>query len=130
MRRKKLQTGLEPYRTMNVPFRNVIAPVNPAAICLSAGRGFFDLTTTPEGGSETDVQQGMRDMRHRKEALPEIDSELQAHIGRHLKAAYEDILNQPVPDRFSQLLSELGKAEGAPGVGQEEGRNDGKVLRS
>jgi hypothetical protein len=42
-----------------------------------------------------------------------MDPELQAHIGRHLKAAYDDILNQPVPDRFRDLLQLLGEKEGA-----------------
>jgi hypothetical protein len=37
----------------------------------------------------------------------EIDSELQAHIGRHLKASYDDILGQDVPDRFRDLLEQL-----------------------
>ena len=49
---------------------------------------------------------------------PEIDSELQAHIGRHLKASYEDILSQDVPDRFVELLAKLEakqKPEGPEG---------------
>lgn len=42
---------------------------------------------------------------------PEIDSELQAHIGRHLKASYDDILGQDVPDRFLELLQKLEAKE-------------------
>ncbi len=42
---------------------------------------------------------------------PEIDSELQAHIGRHLKASYDDILGQDVPDRFMELLQQLEARE-------------------
>jgi len=30
------------------------------------------------------------------------------HIGRHLKAIYDDVLNQPIPDRFLDLLNQLG----------------------
>ena len=30
------------------------------------------------------------------------------HIGRHLKAIYDDVLNQPIPDRFLDLLNKLG----------------------
>ncbi len=30
------------------------------------------------------------------------------HIGRHLKAIYDDVLNQPIPDRFLDLLTQLG----------------------
>jgi hypothetical protein len=29
------------------------------------------------------------------------------HIGRHLKAIYDDVLNQPIPDRFLDLLNQL-----------------------
>lgn len=29
------------------------------------------------------------------------------HIGRQLKAVYDDVLNQPVPSRFMDLLHEL-----------------------
>jgi hypothetical protein len=43
---------------------------------------------------------------------PEIDSELQAHIGRHLKASYDDILSQNVPDRFLDLLAQLEAKQG------------------
>jgi hypothetical protein len=40
-----------------------------------------------------------------------VDGELQAHIGRKLKAAYDDILGQPVPDRFLELLKALEEKE-------------------
>ena len=52
----------------------------------------------------------MRD-QSRIDQGPEIDSELQAHIGRHLKASYDDILSQNVPDRFLDLLSQLEAKE-------------------
>jgi len=48
---------------------------------------------------------------NRAERGPELDSELQAHIGRHLKASYEDILGQDVPDRFLELLAKLEARE-------------------
>ena len=31
------------------------------------------------------------------------------HIGLHLKAVYDDVLNQPIPDRFLDLLAQLEK---------------------
>ncbi|HVB90034.1 MAG TPA: NepR family anti-sigma factor [Beijerinckiaceae bacterium] len=34
------------------------------------------------------------------------------HISRQLKAVYDDMLNQPVPDRFIDLLSQLDSASG------------------
>ncbi|GLK78536.1 NepR family anti-sigma factor [Methylopila turkensis] len=52
-------------------------------------------------------------MSERKTAETEVDQDVQAHIGRQLRAGYVDILNQPVPDRFLELLAELDKAQGA-----------------
>jgi hypothetical protein len=52
-----------------------------------------------------------RKMAQSDKGSPEIDSELQAHIGRHLKASYDDILVQDVPDRFLELLQSLEKKE-------------------
>ena len=34
------------------------------------------------------------------------------HIGRQLKAVYDDVLNQPVPDRFLDLLRQLDSDNG------------------
>jgi hypothetical protein len=42
---------------------------------------------------------------------PNIDAPIQRHIGQKLKDSYEDLVNQPVPDRFRQLLEELERQE-------------------
>lgn len=42
---------------------------------------------------------------------PEIDQRIQNHLGRKLKDAYEDLVRQPVPDKFHQLLDELERKE-------------------
>ncbi len=36
-----------------------------------------------------------------------IEPELQDHIGRQLRAVYNEILEEPVPDRFLRLLADL-----------------------
>ncbi len=36
-------------------------------------------------------------------------TELQAHIGRQLRAIYDSVVNQPVPDRFLELLEAAGR---------------------
>lgn len=64
--------------------------------------------------------QPVRD-ENRAERGPEIDSELQAHIGRHLKASYDDILGQDVPDRFLELLQKL-EAKEKEGGGPKGGK--------
>src|SRR5580698_6063518 len=38
---------------------------------------------------------------------PRLDADLQAVIGQQLRAVYHEILNEPVPDRFVQLLEQL-----------------------
>jgi len=49
--------------------------------------------------------------RHRKKAPTPNDppgAPIDEHIGRHLKAIYDDVLKQPIPDRFLDLLIQLG----------------------
>jgi hypothetical protein len=36
-----------------------------------------------------------------------LEPELQAFIGRQLQATYDEVLNEPVPDRFLDLLRAL-----------------------
>ncbi|WP_425038146.1 NepR family anti-sigma factor [Primorskyibacter sp. S187A] len=40
-------------------------------------------------------------------------SRVEQEIDENLRRAFEDISSQAVPDRFSQLLSQLKEAEGA-----------------
>ena len=46
-----------------------------------------------------------------------VGDEIQAHIGERLKTLYDDMLKEPVPDRFLELLAQLEKSEtdGTPG---------------
>ncbi len=41
-----------------------------------------------------------------------LDKETQAKIGQQLRAMYDDVVRQGVPDRFSELLQRLEKDEG------------------
>lgn len=53
----------------------------------------------------------------------QIEPDVQAHIGRQLRAGYVDILNQPVPDRFLELLAELDrKQSGFAGAHDDDDR--------
>ena len=40
-----------------------------------------------------------------------IEPELQDHIGSQLRALYNEIVNEPVPDRFLELLAELERQQ-------------------
>jgi hypothetical protein len=50
-------------------------------------------------------------MVQKKPDASQIDSDVQSHIGRQLRSHYVDILSQPVPDRFLDLLAELDRKE-------------------
>jgi hypothetical protein len=49
---------------------------------------------------------------------PGLDRAIQARIGDNLRAMYDELLQQPVPDRFRDLLGELEK----PSDGSEQKR--------
>ncbi len=46
-------------------------------------------------------------MRLVKPAPPAPQPPVADHVSRRLKALYDDVLNQPIPDRFMDLLKEL-----------------------
>ena len=47
----------------------------------------------------------------RRDTRTSIDPEVQAQIGRKLRAVYDGIVSQPVPDRFLALLDALDGQE-------------------
>jgi len=36
-----------------------------------------------------------------------LSPNLQAHIGRHLRAVFDEVAREPIPDRLLQLLKDL-----------------------
>ncbi|WP_349370602.1 NepR family anti-sigma factor [Salinarimonas sp.] len=55
---------------------------------------------------------GVRDVREPRDhephtADPKLDRAIQARIGDQLRAMYTELLEQPVPDRFRDLLEKL-----------------------
>ncbi len=45
--------------------------------------------------------------RPAKGTAPRIDPRIQREIGKHLRAHYEDVVNEPIPDKFIELLQKL-----------------------
>jgi len=41
-----------------------------------------------------------------------LGADSQTHIGLQLRAAYVEVVNEPVPDRFVRLLEELERKHG------------------
>ncbi len=50
-----------------------------------------------------------------EDAPPALDRVVQSRIGDHLRAMYDDLTRQPVPDRFRDLLARLDERERDPG---------------
>jgi Anti-sigma factor NepR len=57
-----------------------------------------------------------------------LNAEIQSRIGHQLRAMYDDVVRQGVPDRFSELIRKLDAAPGSPQVGNVGGctNNDGR----
>ncbi len=45
------------------------------------------------------------------QVAPALPPELQGQIGKKLREAYTELVTEPVPDRFIQLLQQLKKKE-------------------
>lgn len=53
---------------------------------------------------------------------PSVSSDLADQIGARLRGVYDDVLAQPVPERFLELLRQL---ESAPGASFARAKKDG-----
>jgi hypothetical protein len=54
-----------------------------------------------------------------------LNAEIQSRIGHQLRAMYDDVVRQGVPDRFSELIRKLDTPPGSPQVGSTGGGNNG-----
>ena len=59
-----------------------------------------------------------------------LNAEIQARIGHQLRAMYDDVVRQGVPDRFADLIRKLDANPASPQVGSTGGtggdHNDGR----
>ncbi len=39
-----------------------------------------------------------------------LSPDLQAHIGRHLRAVFDEVASEPIPDRLLRLLKDLERS--------------------
>ena len=51
-----------------------------------------------------------------------LDRQIQAKIGQQLRAMYDEVVDQGVPDRFAELLKKLDGAQGLPKTEDQEPR--------
>lgn len=52
-----------------------------------------------------------------------LNPEIQARIGHQLRAMYDDVVRQGVPDRFAELIRKLDVPGETPTSGSTEGRD-------
>jgi hypothetical protein len=48
---------------------------------------------------------------------PALDERIQRQLGAKLKALYDEVARQPIPDRFRKLLEDLERKEKNAGAG-------------
>ncbi len=54
-----------------------------------------------------------------------LNAEIQSRIGHQLRAMYDDVVRQGVPDRFAELIKKLDVPEASPQLGNAGEKNDG-----
>jgi Anti-sigma factor NepR len=58
-----------------------------------------------------------------------LNAEIQSRIGHQLRAMYDDVVRQGVPDRFAELIRKLDGPEAATaqaGQAEQTAKNDGR----
>ena len=66
----------------------------------------------PSGNSKQDIRSMEAARKSNGDARePAVDDEIQLHLGQKLKDTYADLIKQPVPDKFRQLLEDLEREE-------------------
>ena len=55
-----------------------------------------------------------------------LNAEIQSRIGHQLRAMYDDVVRQGVPDRFAELIRKLDASEPNPQLGTAGDKNDGR----
>jgi Anti-sigma factor NepR len=63
------------------------------------------------GGKDTDLQISLGSGADSPIPVPVVGEDIQKHLGRKLKASYDGLVRQPVPDKFLQLLENLERKE-------------------
>ncbi len=72
----------------------------------------------------------MKDVKS-KNAMPGkqggLNSEIQSRIGHQLRAMYDDVVRQGVPERFAELIRKLDAPEPNPHLGSPGDQDDGRT---
>jgi Anti-sigma factor NepR len=83
---------------------------------------FRGLTVTRQKlSSRGNVGQDMKDVKKQGG----LNAEIQSRIGHQLRAMYDDVVRQGIPERFVDLIRQLDVAESSPQLGNAGEKNDG-----
>lgn len=55
-----------------------------------------------------------------------LNAEIQSRIGHQLRAMYDDVVRQGVPDRFAELIRKLDPPQEAANPADQTAKNDGR----
>jgi len=55
-----------------------------------------------------------------------LNAEIQSRIGHQLRAMYDDVVRQGVPDRFAELIRKLDPPQEAANPADQAAKNDGR----
>ena len=72
--------------------------------------------------SRGSVEQLMKDVKKQGG----LNAEIQSRIGHQLRAMYDDVVRQGVPDRFAELIRKLDASEATPQPGHAGDKSDGR----
>jgi hypothetical protein len=75
------------------------------------------------------VDQIMKDVKSKNAAPGKqggLNAEIQSRIGHQLRAMYDDVVRQGVPERFAELIRKLDGAEPNPQVSGTGDQDDGR----
>ena len=82
-----------------------------------------------ELNSRGSVDQVMKEVKSKNAAPGKqggLNAEIQSRIGHQLRAMYDDVVRQGVPDRFAELIRKLDAPEGNPQMENTGDKNDGR----
>jgi len=74
----------------------------------------FSLKELTNGDSMDSTMKDPKPLSPRSAPKGGLNSEIQARIGHQLRAMYDDVVKQGVPDRFAELIRKLDAGEGPP----------------
>jgi hypothetical protein len=75
---------------------------------MSAG---IDAMATASSDNDKPMQEPKKRAEGENVLETRLQVQLQAHLGRNLKAVYEALVQEPVPERFLKLLDKLERKE-------------------